>query len=41
MSKKLGKNIISLICGGNIDSKIFNKIISWPWYLIQMKSKIV
>ena len=29
MSKKLGKNIISLICGGNIDAKLFNKIISW------------
>ena len=28
MSNKLGKNIISLICGGNIDSKLFNKIIS-------------
>ena len=28
MSKKLGKNIISLICGGNIDAKLFNKIIS-------------
>ena len=28
MSTKLGKNIISLICGGNIDAKLFNKIIS-------------
>ena len=28
MSKKLGKNIISLICGGNIDANLFNKIIA-------------
>ena len=28
MSNKLGNNIISLICGGNIDAKLFNKIIS-------------
>ena len=28
-SSHLGKNIISLICGGNIDSKLFRKIISW------------
>ena len=27
-SKKLGNNIISLICGGNIDSNLFNKIIA-------------
>ena len=27
MSKKIGKNIISLICGGNIDAQLFNKII--------------
>ena len=27
-SSHLGKNIISLICGGNIDSKLFRKIIS-------------
>jgi threonine dehydratase len=30
MSKKLGNNIISLICGGNIDTNLFNKIIAWP-----------
>ena len=28
MSNKIGKNIISLICGGNIDAELFNKIIS-------------
>ena len=28
MSKKLGNNIISLICGGNIDTNLFNKIIA-------------
>ena len=28
MSDKIGKNIISLICGGNIDAELFNKIIS-------------
>ena len=28
MSKNLGKNIISLICGGNIDANLFNKIIA-------------
>jgi threonine dehydratase len=28
MSEHLGKNIISLICGGNIDSELFGKIVS-------------
>ncbi len=28
MSNKIGKNVISLICGGNIDAEIFNKIIA-------------
>ncbi|MDC1296668.1 pyridoxal-phosphate dependent enzyme [Alphaproteobacteria bacterium] len=27
LSSHLGKNIISLICGGNIDSKLFGKIV--------------
>jgi threonine dehydratase len=28
LSSHLGKNIISLICGGNIDSELFGKIVS-------------
>ena len=28
LSSHLGKNIICLICGGNIESKLFTKIIS-------------
>ena len=28
LSAHLGKNIISLICGGNIDSELFNKIVA-------------
>ena len=28
LSSILGKNIICLICGGNIETKLFNKIIS-------------
>ena len=27
LSSHLGKNIISLICGGNIDSELFRKIV--------------
>ena len=29
LSKFLGKNIVCLICGGNIDPKLFSKLISW------------
>jgi len=29
LSSQLGKNIICLICGGNIESNLFKKIISW------------
>ncbi len=28
LSKNIGKNVVCLICGGNIDSKLFTKIIS-------------
>ena len=28
LSKHIGKNVICLICGGNIDSELFTKIIS-------------
>ena len=29
LSSHLGKNIICLICGGNIEKNLFKKIISW------------
>ena len=32
LSSHLGKNIICLICGGNIDYKLFSEIISWPLF---------
>ena len=28
LTSHLGKNIICLICGGNIDSELFNKVLS-------------
>ena len=28
LTPHLGKNIICLICGGNIDSELFNKVLS-------------
>ena len=28
LTSNLGKNIICLICGGNIDSELFNKVLS-------------
>ena len=29
LTPHLGKNIICLICGGNIDSELFNKVLSY------------
>ena len=28
LSSHIGKNIICLICGGNIDAQLFNKVLS-------------
>ena len=28
LTPHLGKNVICLICGGNIDSELFNKVLS-------------
>ena len=32
LSSHFGKNTICLLCGGNIDSELFGKIISWQFY---------